>query len=45
MENCVMCGGELMPMGQLGSLTWAKCRNCGAEQSVEPEEEDEEEAA
>ncbi len=40
-ETCVMCGGPLALLGKLGNLTWVRCINCGAEQSVDREENDE----
>lgn len=27
--RCSICGGELVPLGQLGSAEWYRCRNCG----------------
>jgi hypothetical protein len=28
---CTVCGGEGVPLGQLGPETWYRCRNCGME--------------
>ena len=46
--SCEICGGGLMWLGNLGSVTWWRCRNCGMDQSCpctecapEPEEEGE----
>lgn len=30
-EPCNMCGGPLVPLGQLGSVIHFRCRNCGME--------------
>ena len=31
MLACLMCGGELCFLGQLGRLFWFRCRDCGLE--------------
>lgn len=28
---CGLCGGDLQPLGQLGSMTHYRCRHCGAD--------------
>jgi len=28
-RTCGLCGGPLVPLGQLGRLTWYRCRHCG----------------
>ena len=28
-RKCSLCGGSLMTLGVLGSLTWLRCRACG----------------
>ncbi len=33
MHQCVMCDGDLIVLGQLGSMTWFRCQHCGWEQS------------
>ena len=38
---CRICGGPLTPLGYLGALYWCRCRNCGLDQTAEPEPEDE----
>ncbi len=30
--ECDICHGELLPLGQLGSALWFRCRACGATQ-------------
>lgn len=35
MTNCVLCGGPVVFLGQLGRIDWFRCRNCGAEQFSE----------
>ena len=47
MNNCQMCGGELVVLGRLGIRVHLRCRDCGMEESFldehgEFEEEDEE---
>ena len=32
-ENCDMCGGILILLGQLGDVTWFRCEVCGWEQA------------
>ena len=36
-RECPMCDAVNEPMGELGSLIWYRCRDCGAEYSVERE--------
>jgi len=31
--HCELCGGELIPLGALGSLMHYRCRNCGMDAS------------
>lgn len=31
---CIMCGGEPMYLGDLGSHTWMRCRQCGIEWGI-----------
>lgn len=31
--DCVICGGEPMPLGQLGRREYFRCRDCGLVQS------------
>jgi hypothetical protein len=31
---CYLCSGLLTFLGSLGSLTWYRCRSCGAEVSL-----------
>ena len=31
---CLACGGELQPIGTLGSLAWFRCRACGIDVSA-----------
>lgn len=38
-EACKVCGGEAQPMGKLGRVMWFRCRQCGAEQHQDPEEQ------
>ena len=38
-DRCETCGGPLVYLGDLGSLMWFKCRNCGLEQNVEAADE------
>jgi hypothetical protein len=35
--ECECCGGEMMLLGVLGSLSHFRCRNCGMEASCEVE--------
>jgi hypothetical protein len=38
---CWFCGGALYWIGQLGSVGWRRCRDCGADQSdPEPVDDD-----
>ena len=30
--TCRFCGGPLVQLGVLGEVSWARCRDCGAEQ-------------
>ena len=36
---CDQCNGPLYILGQLGGLFWARCRHCGADQTV-PSQDD-----
>ena len=29
--RCPLCGGELVPLGRLGRVDWARCRDCGTD--------------
>jgi hypothetical protein len=31
---CIMCGGEPMYLGELGSHTFLRCRDCGLEWGI-----------
>lgn len=33
--TCTLCEGPLVLLGTLGRVTWSRCRNCGAQHSVE----------
>lgn len=37
-ETCELCAGDLVLMGSLGTLVWARCRACGWQQTVTPGE-------
>ena len=38
--TCQICGGMLVPLGDLGVRTWSRCRHCGAEfSSIEDQAE------
>lgn len=37
---CPLCYGDVVVLGQLGSLLWFRCRDCGAECSVREAEHD-----
>ena len=39
--TCSLCGGSLFFLGELGSTTWYRCRECGIEHSAPPEPEPE----
>lgn len=34
-DGCAMCGGELVPVGNLGDLEHYRCRDCGFMSSAE----------
>lgn len=38
MIACPTCGGELIPLGQLGDLLHYRCRACGADSSTKVDE-------
>ena len=40
MLGCEVCGGPLVVLGTLGTRDWFRCRNCGADQSVEANDPD-----
>jgi hypothetical protein len=42
LPRCKQCGGKLQPLGWLGKLFWARCENCGWDDPVELEEENDE---
>ena len=39
MNVCGICEGPLELLGQLADLYWARCRDCGMDQTVELENE------
>ena len=39
---CPVCGGDPVPLGQLGSLVWCRCRQCGMDFNFTPDEVDDE---
>ena len=40
-NTCTICEGPLELLGQLANFLWARCRNCGMDQTVEiPKEDD-----
>jgi hypothetical protein len=43
MYLCMLCNGESYLLGQLGFLSHFRCRNCGADSSVEMDEYEENE--
>ena len=38
--ECSLCGGPAGVLGQLGSLLWFACRDCGMQFSVKTQAED-----
>ena len=38
MITCEICGHELQPLGQLGTMPWFRCRGCGMDYSQRREE-------
>lgn len=39
--TCQFCNGPVENIGALGSVSWGRCRNCGALQKYETDELDE----
>ena len=37
MSRCDCCGGALHILGVLGTLVWARCEDCGMDQTVDIE--------
>lgn len=38
LEGCVVCGGRLALIGDLGQFRWLRCRACGCEQHERSDE-------
>jgi hypothetical protein len=38
---CKLCGGQLVGLGILGDLLWCRCEDCGMQESIQVEENEE----